>query len=233
MQEKTLGLTLRDNLNTFANPRLSCIFYKKLLKMKLLLPLFLACLVISCSKKDHDIPADPATFIREITSVKVNDLSVDTTLNSLPPLTGSFPSPESDLVFRNRELYRNAADSLYIAIDHTDSLASVLQFDQAVRIPSIVGEYRWDIIVLDKDSISITSYVSKHTFISYDRLHSNTSQSFTGPVSNYIFKRYYQRIHYTGELKLNVKDNEGNISTLTGRFRSSRVGTPFTDITVY
>lgn len=56
----------------------------------------------------------------------------------------------------------------------------------------------------------------EHPFTAYDRPHSNTSQSSTRAVSNYIFKRYYTRIHYSGERKLNVKDNKGIIFTLTG-----------------
>jgi hypothetical protein len=206
------------------------------MKMRFLLPLFLALLVIGCKKKAYDHPSDPTTFIREVTSVGAYNLSVDTTLDSLPPLTGSFSSPKYGLVFSNRELYGSADDSLFIAINQADSIASFLRFDRAVRLPSIVpGEYEpgSGSIVLQEDSLSIASFESRNIFVGYDRLHSNTAQTFPGAISSYIFKRYYNRIHYTGELKLDVKDNKGNIVTLAGRFHSSKVGIISTAITVY
>jgi hypothetical protein len=193
-------------------------------------------LVIGCSKKEYTPQTDPTTFIRKIISVRAGNLSVDTTLDSLPPLTGSFSSPKYGLKFTNRELYNDADDSLFIAIYKPDSLASSLRFDQAVRLPPIVwGEYEQGqvSIVLQEDSLDIASFESRIIFVGYDRLQSNTSQTFTGGISNYIFKRYYKRVHYTGELKLNVKDSNGNNITLAGRFRSSKVGAISTAIRVY
>jgi len=206
------------------------------MKMKFLFFLLLALLAMGCKKKDYDHSADPITFIREVTSVRAYNLSVDTTLDSLAALTGSFSSPKHGLVLSNRELYGSADDSLFIAINQADSIASFLRFDRAVRLPSIVsGEYepRAGSMVLQEDSLSIASFESRNTFVGYDRLHSNSSQTFSGAISNYIFKRYYNRIHYTGELKLDLKDNKGNIITLGGRFHSSKVGMISTTVTVY
>jgi hypothetical protein len=233
MKKFDTGFGSRDILCTFARLSLSDFFTETPLKMKLLLPLFLIFLVMSCSKKSDDTPTNPATFVREITSVRITDFSVDTTWDSLPALTGSFSSPQYNLEFRDRDIFRDAADSLFIGIDKTDDVASDLQFDQAVRVPYIALEEYGPVIVSPDDSIRIASYASEQTFIAYNRLLSDSYQRFTGAISKYIFKRYYKRIRYTADIKLNMKDDKENIITLTGRLRSSKVRTTRTDMTVY
>lgn len=195
--------------------------------------LLLVLIVTGCTKEHNDLVKDPETmYVRKIESVAINHLAIDTTWDSLPPLTGSFSDMNQPVVFHDP--FTEAYDSLYLKILKADTSAFKVSFDQPVVLPDVsFGEDKLDSFLLPDDSLYIEAYETRQGFMRYDRRHSHYSETYTGSEGQYVYRRLYQRIQFTADVTLKIIDDRGNLLDLSGRLRGSKVGLTHTSMNAY
>jgi hypothetical protein len=203
------------------------------MKEKTLWYLLLVLIITGCTKEDIDLAKDPEIrYVRKIESVAINRLAIDTTWDSLPPLTGSFSNMNQSVAFQDP--FTKAYDSLYLYILKADTSVFNLAFDQPVILPDVTwGKDKLDSFLLPNDSLQIEAYETRQGFMAYDRRQSHYSETYTRSEGQYVYRRLYQRIQFAADVTLKIIDDRGNLLDLSGRLRGSKVGQTRTSMNVY
>lgn len=185
-------------------------------------------LLTGCTKDDPltvDQEDKMGESLTEIVSIQHSNITTDTVWVTMDPLEMSFTTPVTHLDLGNT--FENVKDSLQFELD----LPTSLSIDQPLALPAIHISEPYVLFNTAKDSLRVDEFPFRIGFRPAQR--ATSQERYEGLIENIKIRRKYQRIYYSGDVRIVLLDAQGNTHMEAGKFTGSKMGGMHTDVEVW